>query len=268
MKPSPRGADGRLEKRTRHVLGIPFLINPVEEAVQLSLRGGLVVVPAAPPLAQDLLSSPAYRNALLRGDFVLPDSGAMVLGWNLRSGFARSRRMARLSGLKFLIALLEEMRRRPDLSSFWVMPSAEDLETNLRWLRTHGFPSLNAEHCYVAPTYSGRVNGRVEDTHLLERLEASRPDIVVINLGGGTQELLGVYLKESLSYSPTIVCTGAAIAFLTGRQARIPHWADRLYLGWAFRIAREPGKFGPRYLGAFRLFLLLAVHGERDPCET
>jgi len=257
--------------RTATILGVPFITNSAEEAVRIGLQGGLVVVPAGPPLAGELISDAGYRDALLNADIVLPDSGAMVLGWNLRNAFARKRRVARLSGLKYLIVLLRELARRPELKTFWIMPSAEDQDANLRWLRKNGFPHLSQAECYVAPNYTHRdaVGNRiVEDGPLVEKLENQRPDVIVVNIGGGTQELLGWHLKRSLTWKPLIVCTGAAIAFLSGRQARIPSWADKFYLGWLMRVVREPTKFIPRYSKALRLFALIAKYGERAPWRS
>jgi UDP-N-acetyl-D-mannosaminuronic acid transferase (WecB/TagA/CpsF family) len=77
----------------------------------------------------------------------------------------------------------------------------------------------------------------------------------VVNIGGGTQELLGWYLRRNVTGKPLIVCTGAAIAFLSGRQARIPSWADRFYLGWVMRIlARNRASSSLAMQRAFRLF--------------
>ena len=72
---------------------------------------------------------------------------------------------------------------------------------------------------------------KVEDKELIEKLQALRPKHVVITVGGGTQERLGLYLKRNLDYLPAIHCIGAAIAFLSGDQVHIPEWADRFYLG-------------------------------------
>jgi len=69
--------------------------------------------------------------------------------------------------------------------------------------------------------------------------------------------LLGSYLKYNLDYKPSIVCSGAAIAFLTGQQAKIPSIFDKLYLGWLIRIIFNPFIFIPRYIKAFKLFFLM-----------
>jgi len=92
-----------------------------------------------------------------------------------------------------------------------------------------------------------------------------RPDHVVICVGSGPQEKLGLFLKRELSYGPGIHCLGAAIGFLSGEQASIPAWADRAYLGWLLRCIDDPRTFVPRYLKAFRLVYLLARYGATPP---
>ena len=66
-------------------------------------------------------------------------------------------------------------------------------------------------------------------------------------------EGLGEWLRERLDPCPGIVCTGAAVAFLAGTQAKIPVGADRSGLGWLMRCIYEPKKFIPRYWSALPL---------------
>jgi N-acetylglucosaminyldiphosphoundecaprenol N-acetyl-beta-D-mannosaminyltransferase len=49
------------------ILGIRFFTGSAEEAVQIGLQGGLVVVPAAPALVE-LPEDEFYREALLNAD--------------------------------------------------------------------------------------------------------------------------------------------------------------------------------------------------------
>ena len=81
--------------------------------------------------------------------------------------------------------------------------------------------------------------------------------IIIINIGGGIQEILGFYLKNNLKYKPMIICTGAAIAYLTKDQAPINNFIDKIYLGWLLRIIFHPSAFFPRYIYAFKLFFLV-----------
>ncbi len=210
----------------------------------------------SPGLA-DLPGDLAYREALENADLVLPDSGLMVLAWRLLG----RKRLKRLSGLKFLQVLLGDEPFRSCGSMLWVMPSAVESEANLAWLQGVGI-NLERSDCYVAPEYELE---RVEDPELKAMAERMRPRFIIINIGGGVQEKLGYYLIRGLDYRPAIIYTGAAIAFLTGRQADIPAWADRLYLGWLLRCWRAPREFLPRYWKARRLFFLLWKYREKSP---
>src|SRR3954447_10143289 len=87
----------------RQILGVRFFIGSAAEAVQIGLRGGLVVVPAAPALVE-LERDKDYREALLDADLALTDSGFMVLLWNL----IKFEKITRTSGLEYLKLLIAQ----------------------------------------------------------------------------------------------------------------------------------------------------------------
>ena len=103
------------------------------------------------------------------------------------------------------------------------------------------------------------------DPVLLQRLEQLRPQHIIVTIGGGTQERLGLCLRRQLSYVPSIHCIGAAIAFLSGDQVHIPVWADRYYMGWLFRSISEPKRYLPRYWDARKLFRLMVRYRDQLP---
>lgn len=237
------------------ILGVRFYNGTVEDAVERMERGGLLVVPAAPAL-KDIDRNNGYREALLNADLCITDSAFMVLIWNRIS----KQKIHRLSGLKYLRELLRrEDAHRPG-NVVWIMASPASAEKNLAWLREQGI-EIPRECVYLAPLYGSEI----EDPALLTSLERLRPQHVVVTVGGGTQERLGLYLKQSLSYQPSIHCIGAAIAFLSGDQVGIPVWADKFYLGWLFRTLADPKRFGPRYWEARKLLKLMVRYRERLP---
>jgi UDP-N-acetyl-D-mannosaminuronic acid transferase (WecB/TagA/CpsF family) len=231
----------------------------LNRALEVTSKGGLLVAPSGPGLAYDLPRDQQYRDALANADVMLPDSGFMVLLWNGLHLFSPEKRIERLSGLKYLRALLAMPEVRAGRGSFWVMPTTADQERNVQWLRRNGFPHLTPEECYLAPhyrkvTFMGKGEPLpIADPELLALLERRRPRIVMLNIGGGVQEQLGWYLKKNLSYRPAIICTGAAIAFLSGGQTPIPPWADRYFLGWLLRILSAPKVYTKRYVQALAL---------------
>src|SRR5205814_6159648 len=107
---------------------------------------------------------------------------------------------------------------------------------------------------YIAPRYTAQVR----DDALVGKIDNQPPTHVVVGIGCGVQEKLGLFLKENSRARPAIHCIGAALAFLTGDQPPIPMWADRFYFGWLLCLLRQPRIFGPRYLSALRLPLLIA----------
>ena len=107
---------------------------------------------------------------------------------------------------------------------------------------------------YISPIYN---TSKIEDKNLLEITNKFKPNFIILNLGGGVQEILGFYLKKNLKKKTKIICTGAAISFFTKDQAPINQIFDRFFLGWLIRILFKPGVFLPRYLKAFKLFKLV-----------
>ena len=242
------------------ILGVRFFCGSVKDAVERMERGGLLVVPAAPAL-KDLDRNAGYREALLHADLCIPDSAFMVMIWNRIS----KPKIRRVSGLAYMRELLRrEDARRPG-NVLWIMASEASAEKNLTWLNKQGV-EVPAQCVYVAPMYGAEI----EDATLLELVERVRPQHIVVTVGGGTQERLGLYLKNRVSYRPAIHCLGAAIAFLSGDQVAIPVWADRLYLGWLLRTLADPKRFGPRYWDARKLLKLMVRYRERlpDPLQT
>jgi N-acetylglucosaminyldiphosphoundecaprenol N-acetyl-beta-D-mannosaminyltransferase len=241
----------------RQILGIRFFVGGVQRAIELVKDGGLLVVPAAPAL-KNLLKDTNYREALLEADVAITDSALMVMLWN----FIQKDNIRRLSGLEYLAALLTRSDVRKPGKSFWIMASSASAATNLEWLQGQGI-EVSAEDVYVAPMYGSTIN----DVPLLAQIRKRQPSHIIVTIGGGSQERLGLYLKRRLYPLPAIHCIGAAIAFLSGDQVQIPMWADRLYLGWLFRCLSEPRRYVPRYWSARKLVWLMLQYRESLPLE-
>ena len=235
------------ENLFRRILGIRFFVGEAREAIELLRQGGLLVVPAAPAL-KNLPEDHAYREALQEADLAIADSSLMVMVWN----FLQRDTVRRLSGLEYLAELLSLPEVRRPGGTFWIMPNANSAEKNLAWLAEQGV-TVPPEDVYVAPLYGVEIS----DEELLQRIRKRKSGHIIVAIGGGTQERLGLYLKRNLDWLPAIHCIGAAIAFLSGDQVQIPMWADRLYLGWLLRCISEPKRYVPRYWSARKLVSLL-----------
>lgn len=234
-----------------NILGINFYNGQVKGVINALKSGGLLVVPSGPGLAT-INEDSTYYNSLKDADYVIADSGYMALIWNL----THQDKVNRISGLEFLLNFFADKEVKATADFLLVNPRKKEADANLAYLQKNGF-QLREEHSYLAPMYDKE---KIEDEELLSLIEEKKPKYVLINLGGGVQEILGAYLKRNLSYKPAIICTGAAIAFLTGQQAHIPNWADKLYLGWLFRCLENPKLYVPRYLNAVKLMAVMMTY--------
>jgi exopolysaccharide biosynthesis WecB/TagA/CpsF family protein len=241
---------------SRQILGIRFFNGDVDEAIDSMVqRGGFLIAPSGTCFAR-LREDEVYRRAVIAADLAIADSGLMVLLWRL----LRREKIGRISGLKYLEHLLRKLKGEGIEEIIWVLPSERARQKLFEWSRREAF-SIASKNCYVSPRYGMEI----EDRNLLSLLEQNRPSHVTIAIGSGAQEKLGYYLRENLSYRPAIHCTGAALGFVTGEQVAIPDWADRLFLGWFFRLFAQPGVFIPRLSNAFELPWLIWKYGEKLP---
>jgi N-acetylglucosaminyldiphosphoundecaprenol N-acetyl-beta-D-mannosaminyltransferase len=228
--------------KTIQFCGVSFWNADVEALTErVFATGGDVLVPAAPAFAT-ILADTEYHTALREGSYVIFDSGLVAFLCLLRD----RRRMSRISGLRLIEHLFlgggRQAIERAHL--LWIVPEEAEARRIENWIAGIALPQ-SRQSFYVAPRY--RQPADFSDQALAARIAETRPDAIIVCIGGGTQEKLAWHLKKAVQPCPPILCTGAAVSFLTGSQARIPTWVDRACLGWLWRIVDEPKRFGPRY---------------------
>jgi len=232
------------------LFGINFTSNDYNKIIAKLKNGSFMVVPSAPGLAtirKDLRYAQAVENA----DFAIPDSTYMVLLLKFLKGL----RVNKFSGYNFLKKFIFfEKFNRNDL--FLIDPSEKESRGNNKFLNNIGIP-INLTYHYVAPIYEKKE--KLYDSKLLDILNTLdvKPKYIMINLGSNIQEPLGYFLKKNIDYNVGIICTGAAISFITGSQASIPRFIDRYGLGWLWRCLENPFIYVPRYFNALNLIKLI-----------
>lgn len=235
------------------ILGILFFNETVNILFDLlNQNGGLLTVPAAPALV-NIPHDKAYYESLLNSDYIIADSGYMVLVWNTFF----SPKVKRISGLEFINSFIDNSYEI-DGAVFTINPSEIDSIENTNYLNSIGIEKSSLSS-YSAPFYKEDI----KDEILLKQLEKLKPHWILVNIGGGTQEKLGLYLKNKLSYKPAIICTGAALAFKTGRQVKVTDWMDKLFVGWLARCISNPKLYLPRYFSAIKLIGLILKYKDK-----
>ena len=85
-----------------------------------------------------------------------------------------------------------------------------------------------------------------EDAALVERIRSAAPDLLFVAFGQPKGEL---WIADHLDRIgvPVSVQVGGSLEMLTGTVRRAPWLVQRTGMEWAWRIAMEPRRLGPRY---------------------
>jgi len=108
-------------------------------------------------------------------------------------------------------------------------------------------PPMGFEH---SADWSGQI---------VDQIEASAADLVIVGLGAPKQEL---WVARHASRLPgtTVLCAGATIDFLSGTVQRAPVWAQRTGLEWFHRMVSDPKRLIKRYTKDAVYFPLLLAN--------
>ena len=151
--------------------------------------------------------------------------------------------------LTFCVAVNNTVASNVPRKALLQVLNKEESHFNQNLLKLKKFKKI---YSYTAPFYDDNKNFH-KDKNLINYIKKIKPDCIIINLAGGKQEPLGIFLKNYLTKNVLIICTGAAIAFLTKRQAPINDLIDKFYLGWFVRILYNPSNIN-RLFDSFKLF--------------
>jgi exopolysaccharide biosynthesis WecB/TagA/CpsF family protein len=209
-------------------------------------KKGLFVFPSGPGLGS-INSSKEYFVSLKKADLVFFDSGFFVLLLK----FLKNIHVKKFSGYKFLELFFEYLNKNKNKKIFCIDPNKKFSKSNKIFLKHLG---VKKTYHYLSPKFN---NENIFDKDLLKKIVKARPDFIMTNIGGGTQEILGLYLIKKLKFKVTIICTGGAISFFTGDQAPINNFIDKFYLGWLVRLIFNPFIFFKRYLIALKLIPMI-----------
>tara|TARA_B100000989_G_scaffold121345_3_gene89565 strand:+ start:13758 stop:14489 length:732 start_codon:yes stop_codon:yes gene_type:complete len=206
------------------------------------VKKGLFVFPSGPALANINVFN-QYYTSIQKADFVFFDSGFFVLLLRIFKNI----NVYKFSGYKFLNLFFNYLKKNKKKKIFCVDPNLTFSKSNRKYIKKLGIKKI---YNYIAPNYDVDT---LSDKKLLKLIIKFNPDYIIINIGGGTQEVLGSYIKKKLRIKKTIFCTGAAISFFTKDQAPISDLIDKYYLGWLLRLLFNPTIFLRRYIVGLKL---------------
>ncbi|MEH6912076.1 MAG: WecB/TagA/CpsF family glycosyltransferase [Oceanicoccus sp.] len=111
---------------------------------------------------------------------------------------------------------------------------------------------------YISTDGAALVDFAANDAQVLQSINSSDADILLVGLGNPKQELWFNRNRHKLEV-PVAIGVGGTFEFITGSVKRAPQWMQEMNLEWLFRITQDPQRLWRRYaVGMFKLSVLTA----------
>jgi N-acetylglucosaminyldiphosphoundecaprenol N-acetyl-beta-D-mannosaminyltransferase len=229
---------------TREVLGVPLAMTTYDGAMDVMdgmvarhERGYVCAVAVhAVTVAQ---RDEEMRAALLGSSLTVPDGMPLVWAVNLL-GESLPHRVYGPELMRRYTQRCAEKGHRVWLYGGRDQGSLAQLALNLR----RDNPGIRIVGGYSPPFRDLEPN---EETELVKRINADRPDVLWVGTGVPRQEKWMARMRPRLDV-PVMSAVGAAFDFHAGRISQAPAWMQDRGLEWTYRIAQEPRRLLPRYL--------------------
>ena len=217
------------------VCGVEFDDLSIQEAVERALwlmeegRSVMAVTPNA-EIVLEARKNKALRAAIRASELVLADGTSVVIASRLQ-GKPLHHRVPGIDFCSALLARMAELQQRVFLLGA-VPGVAEEAGEKL----AARYPGL-----VIAGTHDGYFDAG-ENYDLIERINASAPDLLIVCMGSPKQEIWMHRHAEQLLVG-MMIGLGGTLDVYAGRVQRAPESWRRLGLEWLYRLIKEPRRF-------------------------
>jgi N-acetylglucosaminyldiphosphoundecaprenol N-acetyl-beta-D-mannosaminyltransferase len=195
----------------------------------------------------------AMRHSVLQSDLSVADGTPLV--WLSR--WAGAPLPERVAGSEVFAALRKPTTHPPlRVYFFGGPPGVADAACAALNAESGGCVAVGAQ----SPGY-GDLDS-MSQPEQLERINAAKPDFVVVSLGARKGQAWIQRNRQALE-APVIAHLGAVVNFVAGAIPQAPGWVGRAGLEWIWRIAQEPVLWRRYAADGFGLLRLMARHGVR-----
>jgi N-acetylglucosaminyldiphosphoundecaprenol N-acetyl-beta-D-mannosaminyltransferase len=221
----------------------------VEAILQLgAARSSAYVCCANAHMLVEAHRHPAFRPVLAGAAVVTPDGSpvAAAVGW------LGGPRQERVAGMDLLPALLEAAAARGQSVYFYGTTPVVLAAIAARAHRE--LPALRIVGAHAPPF---RPLTPAEAAADAAAINAADPDLLFVALGCPRQEQWMAAHQGCIR--ACMLGVGQAFLVYAGLEPRLPVWARRLWLEWAYRLWQEPRRLARRYLVTNTWFVCLLM---------
>ncbi|GEN49581.1 WecB/TagA/CpsF family glycosyltransferase [Alkalibacterium pelagium] len=216
------------------ILGIPFDNMTRKEFLErlyerMNKKEKTFLVTANPEIVMYAHDNPDYYKLLMEADFIAPDGiGIVQASRKLQTPIKE-----RVPGFELMLGLLE----LASLSNkrVYFIGAKEDIINLTVSNVSEKWPDLE-----IAGYHHGYFNH--EDPQMIEKVKATRPDIVLVAFGFPRQEK---WIKSYLAAADYGIAVGVGGSFdvLSGKTKRAPYLVQRFHIEWLYRLVKQPSRY-------------------------
>jgi N-acetylglucosaminyldiphosphoundecaprenol N-acetyl-beta-D-mannosaminyltransferase len=185
-------------------------------------------------------SDPHYRDVLNSSKLVLPDGTGIRIASSMLGRQVREN----MCGTDIIPSFLGHINGNG--ARVFLLGSKQPVVERAGEKMKGEFPSV---------TVCGMQHGYFDsDEAVIEKINAARPDILLVGLGVPRQEM---WIAENLPRLKVKICcgVGALFDYYSGSMPRAPQWMLDAGMEWIYRLYCEPRRLWRRYLIGNFLFL-------------
>jgi N-acetylglucosaminyldiphosphoundecaprenol N-acetyl-beta-D-mannosaminyltransferase len=228
---------------TLALLGVPISNVTMDEAIDYIdasiRRGGFhQYATANADFLRNAIKDPQMQQILFACDLVVPDG--MPLLWVSRLLNCPLR--DRVCGVDMVPRLAELAARRG--YRIFLLGAKESVSRIAAENLRKTYPDLEICGRYCPPT--GPIE-QMDHEQILRRIDAARPDILLVAFGNPKQEKWIAMHRDRLAV-PACIGIGGTLDFISGAIPRAPEWMRGVGLEWFYRCLQEPLRLTKRYV--------------------
>jgi len=194
-----------------------------------------------------------FKNILNQADIAIPDGFGLILA----SWWLGDRIKKRVTGVELVWELV---RLAADKGySIYLLGGKEGVAKLAQGKLKEKFPELRI---VGAETGMQNYEFRIINYELINRINKTSPDILLVAFGQGKQEKWIYYNLPKLGSVKLAIGVGGTFDYLAGRTRRAPCILRRLGLEWLWRLIIEPWRW-KRIIRATILFPLAVLRGKK-----
>ena len=187
--------------------------------------------------ARNALKSEYLQRIICDCSMVLPDGAPML--W--ASSLLKTPLKQRVTGVD-LVPELARLSAQKGYRLFFLGSSEESSAAAAQVLEQR-YPGVQIVGRYSPPVAALH---EMNNEDILRRINAARPDILLVAFGNPKQEIWIHRHRDRLD-ACVAIGIGGALNMIAGSLKRAPAWVQSLQCEWLYRMAQEPRRLLPRY---------------------